>query len=204
MSPSHTTHFGCVGWHAPRVCRWLMAAGKRPVPFRTRKLSPPAPMVLHSGGCGRVGYRRPNNFIYDAFRTLGQCVRSASLFSYPGGYWNHRVTSPHRTSVMPGRCKPVATTFPPHRRIIAHGMRCHTGVCGRGRHPAPGGRNHLVTRPHHKSVMPGRCKPVATSFQPHHPTPTTGGFGCTRWHGRGRRRCRARRLLPTNFAATFT
>ena len=44
------------------MCRWLIAAGKRPVPFRTRKLSPPAPMVLLPGGSGRVGYRRPNNF----------------------------------------------------------------------------------------------------------------------------------------------
>ena len=43
----------------PQVCRWLIAVGKRPVPFRTRKLSPPALMVLHSGGCGRVSYRRP-------------------------------------------------------------------------------------------------------------------------------------------------
>src|SRR4029434_9377430 len=36
----------------------VIAEGKRPVTFRTRKLSPPAPMVLHSGGCGRVGRRR--------------------------------------------------------------------------------------------------------------------------------------------------
>src|SRR5689334_23500419 len=36
----------------------VIAAGKRPATFRTRKLSPPAPMVLHSGGCGRVGHRR--------------------------------------------------------------------------------------------------------------------------------------------------
>ena len=36
----------------------VIAEGKRPVSFRTRKLSPPAPMVLHSGGCGRVGRRR--------------------------------------------------------------------------------------------------------------------------------------------------
>src|SRR3981081_2026927 len=34
------------------------AAGKRPDPFRTRKLSPPAPMVLHPTGRGRVGHRR--------------------------------------------------------------------------------------------------------------------------------------------------
>src|SRR5437879_2604057 len=38
-----------------------MAEGKRPVPFRTRKLSPPAPMVLHSLGCGRVGRRRTSS-----------------------------------------------------------------------------------------------------------------------------------------------
>jgi hypothetical protein len=35
-----------------------IATGKRPVPFRTRKLSLSAPMVLHSTGCGRVGHRR--------------------------------------------------------------------------------------------------------------------------------------------------
>src|SRR6185312_1091209 len=36
----------------------VIAWGKRPVPFRTRKLRPTAPMVLHSRGCGRVGHRR--------------------------------------------------------------------------------------------------------------------------------------------------
>src|SRR3954447_15279054 len=36
----------------------VMAEGKHPVTFRTRKLSPPAPMVLHGGGWGRVGRRR--------------------------------------------------------------------------------------------------------------------------------------------------
>ena len=41
----------------------VLAVGSRPVPFRTRKLSPPAPMVLHSGGCGRVGRRRHIKFI---------------------------------------------------------------------------------------------------------------------------------------------
>src|SRR5687767_15544582 len=37
-----------------------IAVGKRPVPFRTRKLSLPAPMVLHPRECGRVGRRRTN------------------------------------------------------------------------------------------------------------------------------------------------
>src|ERR1700748_1374012 len=36
----------------------VIAVGKRPVSFRTRKLSPPAPMVLHSGGWGGGGPRR--------------------------------------------------------------------------------------------------------------------------------------------------
>src|SRR3954453_9959396 len=35
-----------------------IAAGKNPDPSRTRKLSQPAPMVLHPTGCGRVGRRR--------------------------------------------------------------------------------------------------------------------------------------------------
>ena len=55
----------------------MMAAGKRPVPFRTRKLSPPAPMVLPPGGSGRVGYRRPNNFTHrhpPHNRSCGGCL----------------------------------------------------------------------------------------------------------------------------------
>ena len=39
-------------------CRWSIAAGKRPVPFRTRKLSLHTLMVLQPGGCGRVSHRR--------------------------------------------------------------------------------------------------------------------------------------------------
>src|SRR5487761_1662183 len=35
-----------------------MAKGKHPVPFRTRKLSPSAPMVLRGGPRGRGGRRR--------------------------------------------------------------------------------------------------------------------------------------------------
>ena len=61
----------------PKVCRWLMAAGKRPVPFRTRKLSPPAPMVLPPGGSGRVGYRRPNNFTQAPATQHHRCAAGA-------------------------------------------------------------------------------------------------------------------------------
>src|ERR1700710_2324668 len=39
-----------------------MARGKHPAPFRTRKLSLSAPMVLHGGPCGRLGRRRTTHF----------------------------------------------------------------------------------------------------------------------------------------------
>ena len=64
------------------VCPWFLsvaiAVGSRPVPFRTRKLSPPAPMVLHLGGCGRVGHCRPIT-----------CVREfpSSLLALLWGWW---------------------------------------------------------------------------------------------------------------------
>src|SRR6266496_3685316 len=48
----HTT---CGVFHSVSV---VIASGKRPVPFRTRKLSLTAPMVLQPKGCGRVGHRR--------------------------------------------------------------------------------------------------------------------------------------------------
>src|SRR3954469_23704567 len=51
-----TTHVGCV-W-VFRSVSVVLASGKRPVPFRTRKLSLTAPMVLQPKGCGRVGHRR--------------------------------------------------------------------------------------------------------------------------------------------------
>src|SRR6476469_5342796 len=38
-----------------------IAAGKHPDPSRTRKLSQPAPKVLHPTGCGRVGRRRTSS-----------------------------------------------------------------------------------------------------------------------------------------------
>ena len=50
---AHTARHG-TGARVTAVIAW----GKRPVPFRTRKLRPTAPMVLHPGGCGRVGHRR--------------------------------------------------------------------------------------------------------------------------------------------------
>ena len=52
--PPRPTGCGGCGHRVTAVIAW----GKRPVPSRTRKLRPTAPMVLHPGGCGRVGRRR--------------------------------------------------------------------------------------------------------------------------------------------------
>jgi hypothetical protein len=48
---------GCTRCFFTRVTA-ATAKGKRPDPFRTRKLSPPAPMVLPAKEGGRVGHRR--------------------------------------------------------------------------------------------------------------------------------------------------
>src|SRR4051794_27880714 len=50
----------------------VIAVGKHPVPFRTRKLSPPAPMVLHRRRCGRVGHRRTQTYTGKRRRTHPQ------------------------------------------------------------------------------------------------------------------------------------
>ena len=53
-----------------------IATGKHPDPYRTRKLSLPAPMVLQPRGCGRVGRRRT----YTAWRPPSW-VASTSYFA---------------------------------------------------------------------------------------------------------------------------
>ena len=60
-----------------------IAAGKHPDPSRTRKLSQPAPMVLHPIGCGRVGRRRT---IFPEGATARWPLRGISVaFRWPFG-----------------------------------------------------------------------------------------------------------------------
>ena len=61
-NPPHPPQGGA-GHQGPRTTtpppsRRPQRAGKRPDPYRTRKLSPPAPMVLPPPGSGRVGHHR--------------------------------------------------------------------------------------------------------------------------------------------------
>src|SRR5690606_25281228 len=57
--PRGMTGLSCVLWagYVNRVSV-VIASGKRPVTFRTRKLRLTAPMVLRGGPRGRVGHRR--------------------------------------------------------------------------------------------------------------------------------------------------
>ena len=107
-----------------------MAAGKRPVPFRTRKLSPPAPMVLPPGGSGRVGYRRPNNFTHrhpPHNRSCGGCLSS---YAHPSdcrlrgllrGYPHCGQHHPHPSLVRAHGL--YESTQHPHRRNTHLGKR---------------------------------------------------------------------------------
>src|SRR6201996_223833 len=65
-----------------------IARGKHPVPFRTRKLSPSAPMVLRGGPRGRVGRRRA--YLKEAAPRKG---RAASFLFTTG---SRRSLPPHR------------------------------------------------------------------------------------------------------------
>ena len=85
----------------------VMAGRKHPVTFRTRKLSFSAPMVLHSGGCGRVGHRRTivregphvvGPFLHFQGRALGGDTASAS----PGPRGRSRISVVSRLG-LPGQ-----------------------------------------------------------------------------------------------------
>ena len=65
-----------------------MAAGAHPDPYRTRKLSRPAPMVLQGRPCGRLGRRRPPGRVARArggearHRHLGKGTLRGPFFVY--------------------------------------------------------------------------------------------------------------------------
>ena len=95
---------------APLSARFpvAMAAGKHPFPFRTRQLSPPAPMVLGGRPPGRVGRRR--DFSRNPLRALarGGFVRSGP--SCQPARPAVRPAAGHRTPPAPlrycGPCRP--------------------------------------------------------------------------------------------------
>ena len=71
------------GWVcASHVCRWSIAAGKRPVPFRTRKLSLHTLMVLQPGGCGRVSHRRHQTTKHNSIQQRRGRHTTALIFAF--------------------------------------------------------------------------------------------------------------------------
>src|SRR3954453_19970286 len=80
-----------------------MAEGKHPVTFRTRKLSLPAPMVLHRGRCGRVGRRR-------TIVEEGPSRAGWPLFHFPGRFLSVEISlvpEEEPESPLPGKDRAV-------------------------------------------------------------------------------------------------
>ena len=89
-----------------KVCRWSIAAGKRPVPFRTRKLSLHTLMVLQPGGCGRVSHRRHQTTKHNKIQTRrrGRLPPSSLRFTNPPIWWKASAAKPRvRLKAMEGR-----------------------------------------------------------------------------------------------------
>ena len=95
-NPAAGTGSGAGGWLvvSHRVTA-VIASRKRPVPFRTRKLSSIAPMVLHSGGCGRVGRRRTSSLgVEECLNPRTGCSPPPLPFFMPGNWEPTRVPGP--------------------------------------------------------------------------------------------------------------
>ena len=90
-NPAAGTGSGAGGWLvvSHRVTA-VIASRKRPVPFRTRKLSSIAPMVLHSGGCGRVGRRRTSSL------GVEECLNPLRVFASSTPFFHAREQRPAR------------------------------------------------------------------------------------------------------------
>ena len=99
-----------------------MAEGRHPVPFRTRKLSPPAPMVLPWRRGGRVGRRRDFISKEAAFGRL-LCVVSA-----PGQFQQcpRRVQEPAGANAKGFKVEAMA-----HRRPARRNARVQPDVGGK-------------------------------------------------------------------------
>ena len=88
---------------ASRFSRFLVATpeGSHPIPSRTRKLSPPRPMVLHGKLCGRVG--RCQNFLRTPPGQPSGGVRLFMVRSACGPWWNRRADRSPRLASRSGR-----------------------------------------------------------------------------------------------------
>ena len=126
----HHTH------NNPTAVAVVIAPGKRPVPYRTRKLSLDTPMVLHPPGCGRVGHHRHPPLTRGPHHT--PTTPHQPRHGQP--HRTHTATTPPRatTPQAPTAAASTKKEPPPH----------HTTPTRQRRHPGPV-QNKGATPPNH-------------------------------------------------------
>ena len=130
-----------------------IARGKRPVPFRTRKLRPTAPMVLHPRECGRVGHRRTPLRL----RPPHHPVRGP----HPHNHHPKHIGRTSRQGTRPTRAEQDRGTPARLQRPAQEDRGTHPNEAARGagnditRHPEHYRRTtgHAATQPGHESVQ---------------------------------------------------
>ena len=157
-----------------------MAAGKHPFPFRTRKLSPPAPMVLGGRPPGRVGRRRVFSKMTPAHRGGRHRVRQVS--QGPAGSVtpsNDRTSSGRSAAASRDATNKASPLDPPDARRCAVPSRGASGRPASGRSGRPdlrgaGGKSRTESRGSSASGGPkprsnagrGRPEPRAGTGKP--------------------------------------
>ena len=119
-----------------------MAAGTHPFPFRTRQLSPPAPMVLGGRPPGRVGRRRILSKTTPAFRGGHHRVRGRPRGTDRASLPNDRIRR-GRAPAPTGATTTKTTTVGRHARMPASGRpprRVGAGAPAARRSGEPRGR----------------------------------------------------------------
>ncbi len=122
----HHTH------NNPTAVAVVIAPGKRPVPYRTRKLSLDTPMVLHPPGCGRVGHHRHPPL------TRGPHHTGRGPSTTPPPRHTGRTQQPRHQSPAPPHHTHTATTPP--------GQPHHTHTATTPPEPRPRNRQDPTTR----------------------------------------------------------
>ena len=176
-----------------------MAKGKRPAPFRTRKLSLSAPMVLHGRLCGRVGRRRtyfdeghahcawPSSLFHSRSRKGLQAHGEARRQKRPAprGGWRPQTATRGRGARCGRRSRLGAV--PPARGSRGRQSRSQAGA-GCTCRPAPTSRENFGTGPGTGRPWPGPGLPTGT---PVRRPATLGSAGALGRRRRGRPACGA-------------
>ena len=157
LGDPHPSRFSCTGFRLGcgalgaaafglRAFPVAMAGGKHPFPFRTRKLSPPAPMVLRGRPRGRVGRRRESLAEGAGHRMAGALL----FFSAPGAIGSRRLRAGDRACSR-------STAIARERRRCAVACGSAMRGCVRQRD----GRSRAAAR---GAVACGGVKPLLGSF----------------------------------------